>query len=300
VCSTLGYSSTASYTYNIYVLQDIRETPDDRYWEELRRRWTGLLSYRYLGRSHGSLNSGVVDNTMRLRHDMRNPAGGVMAAPLCIAAPEGGGLADDVAVPNPVIQSLQVLYDARDVARIEVVSEVLKQGRQMGFSRSRIVDADRPERVIALTEGEGISLGGTPPGFEKMKEDKIEVQDSRSLPPLWKVFGASRRPDGHWALPELSIETASPDAALHLGPQHILLETAAVELASEVAGTDRLQVQSWHVMFLARGKVGPFRADGEAIAGSAGRLGVRLTVVDEGNGGRPITAGSAVFTVAER
>ncbi len=277
------------------MLRDIRETSEQEYWAELRRRWTSLLSYRYLGRNHSSLNSGPIDNTMRLRSDMRNPAGGVMAAPLCIAAPEGGGLADDVAVPNPVIHSLQILDDARDVARIEVLSEVLKQGRQMGFSRSRIVDAASPERVIAMTAGEGISLGTTPPGFEKMDEAKIEVEDSPSLPPLWRVFGAARREDGHWALPQLSVETASPDAALHLGPQHILLEAAASDLASDRAGTDLLQIQSWQVMFLSRGKVGPFRADGEVLTGSGGRIGVRMVLVDEGNNGRPITAASAVF-----
>jgi hypothetical protein len=277
------------------MLRDIRDTPEEEYWADLRQRWTSLLSYRYLGRSHSALNSGPVDNTMRLRFDMRNPSGGIMAAPLCIASPEGGGLADDVAVPNPVIHSLQILDDARDVARIEVLSEVLKQGRQMGFSRSRIVDADQPERVIAMTQGEGISLGTTPPGFEKMEEAKIEVEDSPSLPALWKVFGAARRPDGHWILPELSLEMASPDSALHLGPQHILLEAAAFDLASDRAGTDLLQLQSWHVMFLARGKAGPFRVDGEVVTGSGDRIGVRLILADEGNNGRPITSASAVF-----
>jgi hypothetical protein len=255
------------------MLKDIRETSGDEYWADLRQRWTSLLSYRYLGRSHGALNSGPVDNTMKLRHDMRNAAGGIMAAPLC-------------------------LDDGRDVSRIEVISRVVKTGRQMAFSRSRIVDADHPDRVIALTEGEGISLGGTPGGFEKMDEAKIEVEDSPDLPPLWKVFGASRRDDGHWVLPELSIETASPDAALHLGPQHILLETAGIDLASSQAGTDRLQIESWHVMFLARGKVGPFRVDGDAIAGADGRVGVRMLITDEGNGDRPITSGTAVFRAA--
>jgi hypothetical protein len=43
----------------------------------------------------------------------------------------------------------------------------------------------------------------------------------------WKAFGASKRPDGHWVLPALSLELASPDAALHIGPQHVVLETAA-------------------------------------------------------------------------
>lgn len=281
------------------VFKDIRESSEEEYWEALRVRWSGLLSYRYLGRNHSSLNTGPVDNTMRLRHDMRNPAGGIMAAPLCIASPEGGGISDDVGVPNPVIHSLHVLDDGRDVARIEVVSEVVKHGRQMSFSRSRIVDADRPERVIAFTEGEGISLAATPGGFEKMDVEGIEVEDSPSLPPLWKVFGAERREDGHWVLGELRSELASPDAALHLGPQHVVLEAAAVDAASRLAGTDSLQVEAWHVMFLARGKVGPFRVETDAHAGSGGRYGVRMLLHDEGNGDRPVTSGSAVFRVSQ-
>jgi hypothetical protein len=231
---------------------------------------------------------------------MRNAAGGVMAAPLCIASPESGGFSDASAVPNPIIHSMQILDDARDVKRIEVVqSEVLKAGRQIGFSRSRIVDADHPERVIALAEGAGISLGSVPGGFMPMEEEKIEIVDSPDLPPLHKVFGANKRHDGSWALGELSLETASPDAALHLGPQHILLEAAAIDLAAELVSTDHLQVQSWHVMFLARGKVGPFRVVGLATLGGSGQIGVAMTVHDEGNGDRAITSGSAVFRRAD-
>jgi len=73
-----------------------------------------------------------------------------------------------------------------------------------------------------------------------------------------------------------------------------VLETAATELAAACVGDDRLQMESWHVMFLARGKVGPFRVDGEAFEG-AGRTGVRLTLHDEGNHDRSVTAASAVF-----
>jgi hypothetical protein len=114
------------------------------------------------------------------------------------------------------------------------------------------------------------------------------------------VFGATRRDDGHWALPELAIELASPDAALHLGPQHIVLETAAADLASALVGTDRLQMRSWHVMFLARGKVGPFRVDGEADHGPDGMVAVRMTMHDEGNGDRAVTSGSALLEVVDR
>ena len=136
-------------------LRDIRELAGDpaAYRAELQRRWTGLLSYRYIGRKHSSMNLGPEDNTVRLRRDMRNKAGGVMVAPLAIASPEGSQT-DLVAVPNPVIASVQILDPARDVDAIEVVgSGVVHQGRTMGFGRCLIVDAANHDRVIALIGG---------------------------------------------------------------------------------------------------------------------------------------------------
>ncbi|MGE0880406.1 MAG: hypothetical protein AB7L13_15650 [Acidimicrobiia bacterium] len=280
-------------------LKDIRELKEDKeaYAAELERRWTGLLSYRYIGKHSTSMDFGEgVDDTVKLRHDFRNPTGGLMVAPIAISSPEGGGRSDLEAVPNPVIHSCQILDPAYDVKRIQVVSANLRVGRQMGYSRSLIVDADNPKRVIAFTEGQGASIGDVPQGLQKMQEQPIHIEDSPDLPPLWKVFGGVRRPDGHWTLPELSVEFASPDAALHIGPQHIILETAAVDYAKELAGTDRLQVESSHVMFLARGKTGPFRVDGEAYIGADGRIGVRTLIVDEGDG-RSITSGSHVFRI---
>ncbi len=282
------------------MLKDIRDLRDDpeAYAAELQRRWGGLLSYRYIGRNHGSMNTGPVDNTVTLRRDMRNAAGGLLVAPLSISAPEGNVGSDLETVPNPVIHSCQILDDARDVERIEVVeSEVLYSGTRMGYSRSLIVDADDRDRVIAFTEGQGARIGAVPEGLEKMEENKLEIVDSPDLPPLWQAFGASRRGDGHWALPELSVELASPDAALHIGPQHVLLETAAIDLAAALVGTDRLQMNTWHVMFLARGKVGPFRVEGAAVCGTAGKVGARMVLHDEGNGDRAVTSASAVFSV---
>jgi hypothetical protein len=281
------------------MLRDIRELTGDpaAYAAELRRRWAGLLSYRYIGRNHSAMNTGPVDNTVTLRRDMRNAAGGLLVAPVSISSPEGNVGSDLVAVPNPVIHCCQILDDARGVKRIEVVeSEVLRSGTRMGYSRSKIVDADDPSRIIAFTEGQGVRIGTPPEGLEKMEEDKLEIVDSPDLPPLWNAFGASRRDDGHWVLPELSFELASPDAALHIGPQHVVLETAAMDLAAQLAGTDLLQMQTWHVMFLARGQAGPFRVDGEAVHGAVGRVGVRLTLHDEGNN-RMVTSASALLEI---
>jgi len=272
----------------------------EAYAAELRRRWGGLLSYRYIGRNYASMNIGPRDDTVTLRRDMRNATGGLLLAVLGIASPEGGHMSDLEAVPNPVIHSCQILDPARDVRRIEVVSEELKRGRQMGYSRSKIVDADQPGRVLALTEGQGISIGTPPAGLEKMAVEPIDVVDSPGLPPLWQVFGGQRRADGHWTLPELTDQVASPDAALHIGPQFVILETAALELAAGITGTEQLQGVSSHVMFLARGKHGPFRIEGDPILGADGVVAVRTVMHDEGADDRVTTVGSYLFEAKQR
>ena len=282
-------------------LRDIREFlgDADAYRDELYKRWTGLLSYRYIGRNHSSMNVGDTDDTVVIRRDMRNEAGGIMVAPLAIASPEGCQT-DMVAVPNPVIASVQIVDPGYDVKRVEIVdSGNVHQGRMMGYGRCKIVDADNPDRVIAFNEGQGAIIGVPPEGLGKMDVSGTElvIEDSPDLPPMWQAFGASRRPDAHWQLPALSVELASPDAALHIGPQHVVLETAAIDLAADAAGTRKLQVVSWHVMFMSRGKVGPFRVDGTAHVGGSGKVGVRMLLHDEGNDDKAVTSAAAVFEI---
>jgi hypothetical protein len=282
-------------------LRDIREFlgDADAYRDELYRRWTGLLSYRYIGRNHSSMNVGDSDDTVVIRRDMRNEAGGIMVAPLAIASPEGCQT-DMVAVPNPVIASVQIVDPGYDVKRVEIVdSGNVHQGRMMGYGRCKIVDADNPDRVIAFNEGQGAIIGFPPEGLGKIDVSGTElvIEDSPDLPPMWQAFGASRRPDAHWQLPALSVELASPDAALHIGPQHVVLETAAIDLAADAVGTRKLQVVSWHVMFMSRGKVGPFRVDGTAHVGGSGKVGVRMLLHDEGNDDKAVTSAAAVFEI---
>ena len=87
--------------------------------------------------------------------------------------------------------------------------------------------------------------------------DEAQARDSGLTGASSALGGVRRLPpqrNGCWALSRLSVELASLDAALHLCPQHVVLETAAIDLAAQLVGTDELQMQSWHVMFLARGK----------------------------------------------
>lgn len=274
--------------------KDIRAVPPERHWEVFAAAWTRLLTYRYLGKRTPMLDAGVERETMPVRHDMRNAAGGIMAAPLCIAAPEPWWR-DDECVPAPVAMSYEIVDPGHGVRTLEVLREVLHVGRSMGFSRSRIVDADDHNRVIAVSTGLGISLGDVPPGFQPVENPPLDIPDSRDLPPLTEAFSAERGDDGHWRIPELRPELVAPHGALHLGPINIVLEAAAMDAATVASGTSLLQVESWTVLMVRPGMSGPFRADADVVTASTARIPVTSTLRDEGRGDQIVATASAVF-----
>ena len=276
------------------MVHDIRDGPPEEYWERLRSMMgpDGLMTYWYLGRA---FNQHEDPDTMRLRSDMRSSTGGLMAAPLAIAAPETGGWRDRDVIPAPVAYSLHIVDDASDVAEIRVRRHTVRQGRKMGFSRSEIFDAADPQRLIAVTTGIGITLGAAPPDFRPI-DLPPELPGVDDLPALHVVFGAYRDADG-WRLPPLSARHASTSASLHIGPIHVVFEAAATELCRERSGTDALQVEDWDVHFVAPGRVGPFLVRADVQGGRQGRLVARLTLVDEGRDDAVVAAGAAAFRV---
>ena len=222
-------------------LKDIRELKNDpeAYAAELEQRWTGLLSYRYIGRNHGSMNTGAVDNTVTLRRDMRNATGGLLVAPISISSPEGDVGSDLVAVPNPVIHSCQILDAARDVTRIEVIeSEVLHAGARMGYSRSKIVDADDHTGSSRSRRGRASRSASCPRDSRRCPRTSSRSSTRPTSRRCGRCSAHRAATTATGRSPELSVEMASPDAALHIGPQHVVLETAAIDAAAELAGTD--------------------------------------------------------------
>ncbi len=276
------------------MVDDIRTVGSDEHWAKFEEAWTALKTYRYLGKRSPDLDVGVDRECMPLRHDMRNRSGGILAAPLCIASPEPYWL-DSECVPAPVVMSYEILDPARDVTEIVVERDVIHLGRTMGFSRSRLTDADDPGRVIAVSSGMGVSLGDVPDGYEKVENPPIPIEDSPSLPPLPVAFGAERGDDGSWRLPPLVAELSAPHAALHLGPICIVLEVQAMDAAATHAGTDALQIESWHVMMERPGVVGPFRARAEVSGVGPERITVAATLHDEGRDDRVISTAMAAF-----
>ncbi|MCA4752946.1 hypothetical protein H8Z60_10435 [Mycolicibacterium fortuitum] len=71
------------------MLRDIRDLTEDpeAYAAELRRRWGGLLSYRYLGRSYSSMDLGLRVDTQLL------PGAGGTVAVRATLHDEGAGKA---------------------------------------------------------------------------------------------------------------------------------------------------------------------------------------------------------------
>jgi hypothetical protein len=73
-----------------------------------------------------------------------------------------------------------------------------------------------------------------------------------------------------------------------------------MEAAAARAGTDAVQAEDWDVHFAAPGTAGPFLVSTEALAGRGegkGRVGVRLTLVDEGRDHRAVATGVAVYRI---
>ncbi len=279
-------------------LGDIRTLTPEEHWAHFERAWKALKSYTYLGKTTPVMDKGVERETMPLRSDMRNSTGGITAGPLCILAPEPDWL-DDECVPAPVTMTYTIVDPAYDVARLETVREVISVGRAMGYSRARVVDANDHRRVIALSSGSGVSLGGVPPGFYPIDNPVNDVPDSPDLPSLRDVFGILKRSDGSLEIEKVTPMIASPHSALHQGPINFALEAAATDELERALGTLDLQIDFYSVMFVKPGYQGPFVATADVVNPAGPRFGVEMTMRDEGNNDRIIaTACAAYYRVA--
>ncbi|OCC23933.1 hypothetical protein MB02_08945 [Croceicoccus estronivorus] len=273
---------------------DIRKMSPQEHWAHFEKSWKALKTYTYLGKGSPGMDRGVDEEAMPLRHDMRNATGGIMAAPLCILAPEPYWL-DDECVPAPVSMSYAILDPAHDVKRLLVQREVIHVGRQMGFSRSRIVDYHDHARVIATAIGNGVSLSDVPPGFEPVDNPVEEIVDSPAMPSLRKVFGIQRIGNDALAIEKVTPELASPHSALHLGPINIALEAAAMDELERMTQSQAYQIESYTVLMVKPGYAGPFAATATVSSTDGDRVAVEATLVDRGAGDRMIATANAMF-----
>ena len=223
---------------------------------------------------------------MPLRWDMRNSTGGVMAAPLCVASP-GPCWRDDECIPAPAVMSPEILDPARNVKQVVVERDVIRRSgdglQPLAHPRRR-----RPHAAHRRVNGRGREPARRPGGLRT--GSPADRRGGLTRPSA--VARLLRCPQGRqWRLapPGTEPEPSSPHAALHLGPINVVLETAAMQEAALRTGTDALQIESWTVMMVRPGLVGPFRAATEVLSDRSGWVPVQLALHDEGRGDRVIS-----------
>ena len=202
------------------MVHDIRTTTSEDHWSGFETAWTALMTYRYLGKLSPELDTGVERETHALaarhaEHDWRHTH---HAALHRVPRTSLARLPMSTGTGGHVVRSAGSRSDVRQVV---IERDVIHLGRTMGYGPPRTINANNPERVIAVSSGMGVSLGDVPDGYEKIDNPPIDVEDSPDLPRLHEVFGAERGADSLWRLPPFGAEFSAPHAALHLGPINI-------------------------------------------------------------------------------
>ena len=200
-------------------------TERDRGSNEIHGIWDGsqndLISYRYLGCSSELRDREHAEGRMRLREDMRSPAG-LLSAPVAIAMLDTAGINIDRYYHAACTQVDVHLFDpAGDVDEILTLGTVVREARTQVFTEARIEDAAQRGRLIGFGTVGWAIIGPTPEGFV-YTDPGSGVADSPSLPPLAEAYGARSRPDGRYVIDGLSPRIGTD--SMHHGPILVTLE----------------------------------------------------------------------------
>jgi hypothetical protein len=243
-----------------------------------------LMSYAYLGSMPRVVDDTHVENELRLRSDLRTPAGAVTAAPLAIAMLDAAVVNVESTHVRAVTQvDLTIVDCAVDVDRVTLAGAITAQARSQLFTEARISDADDSERRIGFGSANWAVLGKTPQRFCFPEPSAV----GPVLPPLWQAYSARRRGDGSLEIPRLS---EAGTERLHHAPMLVVTEAVALEHAAAALGTDELTVDCLGMTMVAAGRVGPFVATPVFDAVDVDTVGCRVELRDAGRGNRLVAA----------
>ena len=250
-----------------------------------------LISYRYLASAPRAVDRTHAENVLRLRRDLRTPAGAVLAAPLAIAMLDTAGVNVDPVNILALTQVNVTLADhGRHADRVHVAGRVATEARSQIFT-----DADfrAGERTIGFGSANWSVICPTPEGFV-YPEPGEGVEDASDLPPLWQAYTGRRRGDGLLEIPELAPEVGAE--RLHHGPMLVVTESAALEAGAKALGTDSLAIDQMAMTIVAPGRAGPFVAVPVAVGAGADGAVCRVELRDTGRDDRVV----AITTVRMR
>ena len=260
--------------------------------------WTArvgeLISYRYLGTHAESRGRHEAEGWITIRRDLRG-AVGLRAAPLGVALLGTAGInVDPLAVVAPTRIDVHLFEPAADVAEVHFAGRVLREGRSQFFTEARLTDVADRSRVIGVGSTHW-AVSGPNPGFRYV-DPRPGAPDSPDLPPLHEPFGARRRDDGRFEIPELGPELGAE--GLHQGPFQVVSEAAAMQAATEAVGSDRFWIEHQGTSIMARGVGTPLVTTTDVMTRAGGAVIVRVELRAEGADDRLCSVSLCRFRLA--
>jgi hypothetical protein len=239
-----------------------------------------LMSYSYLASAPRPIDRTHAENLLKIRRDLRTPAGAVLAAPLAIAMLDAAGVNVD---PVNILALTQVNVTVIDHgSRIEtafLAGRVATEARSQIFTEAAIYDAADRENLIGLGSANWSVICPTPEGFV-YPQPGDGVDETGDIPPLWQAYTGRKRDDGLFEIPGLRPEIGAE--RLHHGPMLVVSEAAAIEAGSRALGTDDVGVDQLTMTIVAPGRVGPFVAMPVSVGTSEAAAACRVELRDAG------------------
>jgi acyl-coenzyme A thioesterase PaaI-like protein len=247
-------------------------------WEEAVKQ---LITYRYVGCQSVLHDRQHSTGHMRLRSDMRTPAG-LLTAPVAIAMLDAAGNNIDRYYHLGLTQiDVHMFEPAANVNRMRIASTVVREARTQLFTEARFED-DASGRTIGFGSANWAVINPTPDGFVYV-DPGPGVPDNPPMPPLTEAYEAVRRAEGGYVIPGLSPRIGTD--TLHHGPMLVAMEAAGREAAEAAVGSVKLQPTVCSTRIIRAGRKGPFIITAMVLAISGDTVSCRAELRDEGRDG---------------
>lgn len=237
-----------------------------------------LISYRYFGTRSVLNDRHHATGTMPMRDDMR-ASGGMLLAPLAIGMLDVAGNNMDRYHQLGLTQiDIHAFDDAPGTTRVALAGEVVREARTQVFTEVVLSD-EGTGRTLGHGSANWAIINPTPPGF--VYTDPGPGPDYVApMPPLTEVFEASLTVDGGYVIPGLSPRLGAD--TLHHGPILVVMEAAALDLATAEAGGRPLTPVALSCRIVRAGRKGPFTVRSRVLSRNGALISCRSVMQDAG------------------
>ena len=254
----------------------------DRAADQVFGVWTeamnALISYRHFGTQSVLVDRHHATGTMPMRPDMR-ASGGMLLAPLAIGMLDAAGNNMDRYYQLGLTQIDIHAFDAAPgTERVGLASKVVREARTQLFTEVVLSD-EADGRVIGHGSANWAIINPTPPGFT-YTDPGPGPRYEPPMPRLTDVFEAQPADDGGYIIPGLSPRLGAD--TMHHGPIMVVIEAAALDLATSEAGARALTPVAMSCRIVRAGRKGPFRIKSSLLGRNGDLISCRSEMRDEG------------------